>query len=87
MRNLVPARILTGVHQIWVDTAERFDRLNCFSERLENAWGFKDWWRLAEEKEEEGGPDELGGNLVNFGLDLEKKKMKEKVLDQDDLGS
>ncbi|PON99183.1 Powdery mildew resistance protein [Trema orientale] len=94
MQCLFPAHILADVHHIRVDTAQRFDRLDRVSERLEQrlaslkigGGGGEGWMEEALKGAEEVDQMNWEGNLVNFGLDLGKKKVKEMVLGKGDLG-
>lgn len=87
------AHILADVHRLRVDTTVHFDRMERFSERLEGSLGALKiggggggWMEEALKEAEEVDQMNWEGNLVNFGLDLGKKKMKEMVLGKNDLG-
>lgn len=86
LAGLVPVHVLADVHHMRFESAERFDRL----ERKLGAMaigGGGGWMEEAVKRVEE---EERWreSSLVSFGvaLDLGKKKVKETVVERDDLG-
>ncbi|EXB38631.1 putative disease resistance protein [Morus notabilis] len=94
MQGPLQAHLLADVHHLRFDTAERFDRLDQSNHRIETwlgslkigvggpAW-VEEAIRQAEEDDHHAMNEE--GSLVNMGLDLGKKKVKEMVIGRDDL--
>lgn len=93
MQGPFQAHILADVHHLRFETAARFDRVDKFSERLEQSLGSLKigrggggWMEEALMRAEEVDQMNWEGNLVNFGLDLGKKTMKDMIIGKDDSG-
>lgn len=91
LRGPLQAHILADVHHVRFETTERFDRLDGSNRRLEQRLGSmkiggsgEGWWleealkKIDEEKRYEG-------SLMKVGMELGKRKVKDMVLDRDDL--
>ncbi|PSR99733.1 Disease resistance protein [Actinidia chinensis var. chinensis] len=87
------AYILADVHHLRFDTAEKFDRIENSTRRLEQRLGAVNigvgregagWYEEAVRRAEE--EERCEGNLVNLGIgmDVAKRKVKEMVIGKDD---
>ncbi|KAD6119176.1 hypothetical protein E3N88_10447 [Mikania micrantha] len=84
------AHVLADVHHLRFETTERFDRLEGYHRRLEqriesmkiNSSGAGDWWWVEKTDED----DVHEGVLMKVGMELGKRKVKNMILDRDDLG-
>lgn len=87
--------LLADVHHLRFESAERFDRLEKSNQRLEQRLGALKigvgsggggWVEEAVRRVEEEDLMKWEGSLVNRGLDLGKKKVKEMLIGREDLG-
>ncbi|KAI3737064.1 hypothetical protein L2E82_27059 [Cichorium intybus] len=85
------AHVLADVHRVRIEIAERFDRLDGSARQLEqrlgsmnNGGGGEGWWlqEAVNKMEEE---DRFEGSLAKMGMESGKRKVKDMILDRDDL--
>ncbi|KAJ9560000.1 hypothetical protein OSB04_005160 [Centaurea solstitialis] len=91
LRGPIQAHILADVHHARFESTERFDRIEGSNRRLEQRLGSMKiggsgggWW-IEEAVEKIGVEEPYEGDLVKVGMELGKRKIKEMVLDRDDL--
>ncbi|KAJ0748778.1 putative powdery mildew resistance protein, RPW8 [Helianthus annuus] len=90
------AHVLADVHHVRFETSERFDRLDGSNRRLEQrlesmligcggggGGGGGEWWLEEAVKVDE--VEIFEGELVKVGMELGKRKVKDMVVDRDDL--
>ncbi|KAK2660405.1 hypothetical protein Ddye_006938 [Dipteronia dyeriana] len=84
------AHVLADVHHMRFETAERFDRLEHRLGSMKIGTGSGGGWMEEAvkrvEMEEEEWKEGRFGNLIGMGISLGKKKVKEMIIDRDDLG-
>ncbi|KAI3737066.1 hypothetical protein L2E82_27061 [Cichorium intybus] len=85
------AHVLADVHHARFESTERFDRLDGSTRRLEQqlesmsiGGGGEGWW-LQEAVNKMDEDQRYEGSLLKVGMELGKRKVKEMILDRDDL--
>ncbi|KAK1427376.1 hypothetical protein QVD17_16059 [Tagetes erecta] len=90
------AHVLADVHHMRFETTERFDRLDCSTRRLEQQLGSmkigssngssggEGWW-MEEAVMKMDEDDMYEGNLVKVGMELGKQKVKDMIIEGDDM--
>ncbi|XP_071686753.1 probable disease resistance protein At4g33300 [Rutidosis leptorrhynchoides] len=76
----IQAHVLADVHHLRVEANERFDRIEGSARRLERRLGSM---KLAWNDDEYGAEEMFEGNLVNVGMQLGLRKVKDMILDDD----
>lgn len=82
------AHVLADVHHVRYENSERFDRIDGSNRRLEKKLesmviGGGGWWEEVVVKMEE--EQMFEGEMVKVGMELGKRRVKEMVIDRDDL--